>query len=385
VTVTKRTATVTAGDGTKVYGSADPAIGATSTGFAPTDGITVSATRAAGEDVGTYATTATASGDLSNYDVSYVAGSFTITKAALTLVADNQTRPYLNANPALTGTLTGVVAGDGITASYSTTAVLSSLPGAYPITGALADPNGKLGNYSVSITHATLTITNAAPVCNVAKPSLSSLWPPNHKWVPITILNVTDPDGNPVTITITSIFQDEPTNTNGDGDSVIDGKGIGTSTAYVRAERVGDRSGDKDERGEKSHRDGDKCDHDRKKNGHKDGDGCEHERARDTGNGRVYHIRFTATDGLLSCTGEVLVGVPHDQGQHNVAVDDGALYDSTKVSYPAGHFKGDGCDDDDHEHGKADHREGDKCDHETGKNGHKKGDGCDHEREVKKK
>ena len=42
------------------------------------------------------------------------------------------------------------------------------------------------------------------------------------------------------------------------------------------------------------------------------------------GNGRVYHISFTATDSFGgSCSSEVLVGVPHDQ-RSDPAVDDGA-------------------------------------------------------------
>jgi hypothetical protein len=50
------------------------------------------------------------------------------------------------------------------------------------------------------------------------------------------------------------------------------------------------------------------------------------------GNGRVYHIFFTATDELgAACSGEVLVGVPHDQ-EGAPAVDDGALYDSTVLA-----------------------------------------------------
>jgi hypothetical protein len=48
------------------------------------------------------------------------------------------------------------------------------------------------------------------------------------------------------------------------------------------------------------------------------------------GNGRVYHISFTADDGHGgTCSGEVLVGVPHDQGVEGDPADDGALYDST--------------------------------------------------------
>ena len=96
------------------------------------------------------------------------------------------------------------------------------------------------------------------------------------------------PDNDPITITITSIFQDEPVNGAGDGATTPDGKGVGTSTAQVRAERAG------------------------------------------LGNGRVYHIGFVATDDHSnSCSGEILVGVPKNQGNMGAPVDDGALYDST--------------------------------------------------------
>ena len=49
------------------------------------------------------------------------------------------------------------------------------------------------------------------------------------------------------------------------------------------------------------------------------------------GNGRVYTIYFTASDGNGgSCSGSVKVSVPHDQ-KHD-AVDDGPRYDSTVCS-----------------------------------------------------
>jgi hypothetical protein len=48
------------------------------------------------------------------------------------------------------------------------------------------------------------------------------------------------------------------------------------------------------------------------------------------GDGRVYHIGFTATDPAgASCSGTVTVCVPHDQGQGSACVDGGPLYDST--------------------------------------------------------
>ena len=133
---------------------------------------------------------------------------------------------------------------------------------------------------------------NEPPDCSEAVPSIDTIWPPNHKFVPVNILGVTDPDGDDVTITIDSIFQDEPVDTVGDGNFTPDGQGTGTDTAEVRAERIGTKQV--------------------------------------PGNGRVYHIMFTADDGNGGlCSGEVFVGVPHDQGGGVVPVDEGALYDST--------------------------------------------------------
>ena len=98
-----------------------------------------------------------------------------------------------------------------------------------------------------------------------------------------------------MTIKVVSIFQDEPTNGTGDGSTLIDGFGVGTATAQVRAERSGLRDG------------------------------------------RVYYINFSATDPSgASCTGTVTVGVPHDQGGRSVAVGQGPLFNSTIASQPCG-------------------------------------------------
>lgn len=133
-------------------------------------------------------------------------------------------------------------------------------------------------------------LANRPPACTLATPSVESIWPANHKFVPVQVLNVTDPDGDAVTLTIDSIFQDEPVDTYGDGKFTPDGQGIGTSTAEVRAERSGT--------------------------------------AKVPGDGRFYHIGFTATDAFgLTCTGQVAVSVPHDQAK--TPVDGGALFDST--------------------------------------------------------
>ena len=131
----------------------------------------------------------------------------------------------------------------------------------------------------------TIEVLNNPPHCEAAAPSIAELWPPNHKMVNINVQGVTDPDGDPLTIKITQITQDEPLNTVGDGNTEPDGGGIGTSTAQVRAERTGT--------------------------------------PKVPGNGRVYKILFTASDGQGgTCNGSVSVCVPHDQGKGKVCIDD---------------------------------------------------------------
>ena len=73
----------------------------------------------------------------------------------------------------------------------------------------------------------------------------------------------------------------------GSGNFAPDAQGIGTSVVELRAERIGG------------------------------------------GNGRVYHVNFTATDASgASCSGTVLVSVPVNQGPNGAAVDDGPLHDA---------------------------------------------------------
>jgi hypothetical protein len=127
---------------------------------------------------------------------------------------------------------------------------------------------------------------NNPPDCSGAYADPGCLWPPNHKFIEISIMGVTYPDGDPVTITITAITSDEPTASDegsGGAKHAPDAYGVGTDTASVRAERSGD------------------------------------------GDGRVYEVSFTASDGKGGeCQGSVIVKVPHDQSDKTCpAVDSG--------------------------------------------------------------
>ena len=74
--------------------------------------------------VDTYAITASGQTS-SNYAISYVPGTLTVTKAPLTVTAADKTKVYGTANPALDGTITGIKNSDGITATYATGATVS--------------------------------------------------------------------------------------------------------------------------------------------------------------------------------------------------------------------------------------------------------------------
>jgi hypothetical protein len=178
--------------------------------------------------------------------------------------------------------------------------------GTTTVTCSSADRSANLTTHSFTV---TVTPRNSAPVCTAAYASPGSLWPPNHKLVPVSIKGVTDADNDKLAYKILSIFQDEPTNSDGDGATAIDGFGVGTSQASVRAERAGTRDG------------------------------------------RVYYINFSATDTAgASCTGTVTIGVPHDQA--HAAVGQGPKYDSTRAGPKSGDDTHDSDDDTCSEHAK---------------------------------
>jgi hypothetical protein len=109
---------------------------------------------------GTYGVTATV------VDPAYqgaATGSLVIAKAAISVTVNAATSIYGVAFAPFTGTLNGVINGDGITATYTTTATPTSAAGGiYSITATLVDSNSKLGNYAVTNTPAVLTITKSA-------------------------------------------------------------------------------------------------------------------------------------------------------------------------------------------------------------------------------
>ena len=117
MTISARPITLAADAKTKVYGSADPALTFTaeaagvSRGLVAGDTFTGALTRAAGDNVGSYTINANALAN-GNYVISATNGALSISKAQLTVTADDQARLYGAVNPVFTQTVTGFVNGD---------------------------------------------------------------------------------------------------------------------------------------------------------------------------------------------------------------------------------------------------------------------------------
>jgi hypothetical protein len=106
--------------------------------------------------------------DTADYSSQNATVTLTVNKAPLSVTPTAASRLYGVANPAFTGTVTGVIPGDGITATYSSGATLTTPAGVYStgasaIAATLVDPNNKLANYSVTQNLGALTITQATP------------------------------------------------------------------------------------------------------------------------------------------------------------------------------------------------------------------------------
>jgi photosystem II stability/assembly factor-like uncharacterized protein len=171
IQVLKAHLTVTASNATKTYGASLPTFSDTITGFVNNDPPTVvsgspslSTTATASSAVGTYPINASV-GTLTaaNYDFVFAPGSLTVTRAHLTVAADNKSRVAGASNPTLTATITGFVNGDTGSAvtgapSLATSAITSSPPGSYPITVAIGSLSA--ANYDFpTLVNGTLTVT----------------------------------------------------------------------------------------------------------------------------------------------------------------------------------------------------------------------------------
>jgi hypothetical protein len=175
--ITKVPLTISAENKTRGYGEANPAFTFSYTGFKNGETSTVidiapagSTTAITTSDTGTYPITVSGGTD-NNYTFTYQPGTLNITKAPLTISAENNTRVYGEANPAFTFSYTGFKNGEASTVidtapTVSSTANTTSDVGTYPITVT----GGTDNNYSFNYVSGTLTITKANQTITFNKP-----------------------------------------------------------------------------------------------------------------------------------------------------------------------------------------------------------------------
>jgi len=189
LTITLRTLTITANNARKIYGSANPALNISYSGFVNGENnsnlttqpiVTTTATPLSA--AGTYPISVSGAAS-TNYQIVYVSGTLTVNKATLTITVENKSRLYGVANPAFTAVYSGFVNGDDQTALtklpvLATVANSNSLPGSYPITasGAIS------ANYSFNYVPGKLTVIplsnakliNLVPTSGTLTPSFNS-------------------------------------------------------------------------------------------------------------------------------------------------------------------------------------------------------------------
>jgi hypothetical protein len=176
----------------------------------------------------------------------------------------------------------GVALTGATTANPTFTAPNVAAGGAF-LTFQLVVHDGHVSSVADTVQVAVVNV-NDPPVCSLAQASPNLLWPPNHTMTQVSIVGLTDPQNQTLTITYPTVKQDEPINGLGDGDTSPDAA-VSGNDILLRAERSG------------------------------------------TGNGRVYVVQFMATnaDGA-QCSGTVKVTVPHNK--KDPAIEGPQLYNS---------------------------------------------------------
>jgi hypothetical protein len=94
---------------------------------------------------------------LGNYTITYNTATFTIDKALASVTPNAASKTYGTADPSFSGALSGFVAADGVTASYSRTAGETVAGSPYTISAELS-PADVLGNYTITNNTANFTI-----------------------------------------------------------------------------------------------------------------------------------------------------------------------------------------------------------------------------------
>lgn len=178
--ISARPVTITADTKAKNYGDPDPALTyqITNGSLAGGDSFSGALTRAAGEDIGTYAIGRGTLALNGNYELTYVGADLTIGTTAITVTANPQSKVYGDPDPELTYIFSPALH-DGDTFSGSLERVAGENVGTYAITTGtlMASPNYNLSftgdNLTIAARAVTFTADDKSKVYGDADPTLT--------------------------------------------------------------------------------------------------------------------------------------------------------------------------------------------------------------------
>ena len=158
LSVTRAVVTVTANDDTKIYGTAVPPLGFTSTGYVNGDDLddidtkpTVATTATATSDVGAYATTASG-GEDNNYSFAYVDGVLAITKATAAITLSDNTATYDGKAHGVTVATTPAGLEGSVNVTYDGSANEPVFVASYAVEASMDDKNYQADNVTDTLT-----------------------------------------------------------------------------------------------------------------------------------------------------------------------------------------------------------------------------------------
>ena len=179
LTVSKAQLTVTAQPASRVYGEANPALSPDYSGFVNSETVAVlqgspdlSTTADASSPVASYPISV-ASGNLfaNNYSFNFTPGSLTVTKAQLTVTANNASRAYGAGDPIFIISYSGFVNGENQSVISGSPDITSNATAASPAGVYSINPSSgtlSAANYSFTMQPGTLTVTMILPTVTTA-------------------------------------------------------------------------------------------------------------------------------------------------------------------------------------------------------------------------
>ena len=165
LTIHPKALSVTAVAQSKVYGSDDPALTFNAVGFVNGDSVSLATgglTRSGGNNVNTYSISLNDLSFGANYSIDFTGALLTITKAELTVTAEDKSKVYGAVDPALTFAPSGTLYyGDAYTVITGVTLSTNTGAAATAGTHTIAISGGTANNYNVTHVAGTLSVAKA--------------------------------------------------------------------------------------------------------------------------------------------------------------------------------------------------------------------------------